>query len=106
MMGSVSYYWGNPTPLTPLTMRVMKWEGKEEVRRYLEAHGVQIEDKRDDRILTFPEGTLMERRLPFVWHDYFRLTLPDGALVYSKYEFKPHYVIGVSPAALKDFQQV
>jgi hypothetical protein len=102
----LEWYFSPPTPLTPLTMRVIKWEGEEELKMYLHAHGVLLEEKGEYFLLTFPAGTLASRRLPVARDHVRRLTLPDTTIVTTIYMAgRQRYTIGVDREAFEAFKK-
>src|SRR5579862_3633327 len=81
-----TFEYGPPFPLKPLGLHALKWEGQhywQPVALYVQAHGIQIEEKDEFYTLTFPEGTTEQRRFPTMESERFKLTLPDGIHVYT-----------------------
>lgn len=104
LVDDIQPYYSAPTPLTRLTMRAIKWEGYEEVKEYLRAHDVLLEDKGDYFQLTFPEGTLESRKLPVARSDYRRLQLPGGTIIDTVYAYGA-VMIGIDRDVLEAFQK-
>jgi hypothetical protein len=99
---SSAVFYEQPTPFTPLDIHALKWKADETRTRYLQAHGIQIQDKGDYFQLVFPEGTLAARKIDSTWGYITRMILPDGAIVDTIYTARQGVSIGVQVVTYKD----
>jgi hypothetical protein len=94
-----------PAPPTSLTIKAIKWKGIEALNLYLQAHDIQLEDKGEYFLLTFPEGTLESRRLPVVHEDLLRMHLPDESYIDMIYIGRRGFTVGVDTDAFEAFKE-